>query len=427
MKTLFQSVTVYDPNSPWHGKTVDILQDNNQTRFEISGTHTDADLVVPPSQYYVTPGWIDALAFCGEPGEEWREDLESLSNAGSQGGFTHIAAVCGNHPLPHSATAIQSIVAKSASFSSRIMPIGLASKDGKGQELSELFEMKRFGAVAFTELDATEPDSGQKARVLEYAYNCNAPVLVFPFKCNLAHNGMMHEGTVSAGLGLKGIPAVSEEIALQEYISLCKWLKLPLRISKISTAGSVELIARAINEGLDVKALVPVMNLLFTDDHLSQFDENYKVLPPLRTDADKNALLSALKSGVISGVCSNHNPQDIENKSVEFDYAAFGASTIETAFAQLCTALGDDTTPELIYKSLVAGPAEMLNMKQNALQDGENVSYTIFSLSEPTVVQKKSSKSKGVNNPCMGMNLRGRVVATVSEGKSHVFSQAAVI
>lgn len=412
-KTLLTQITVSDPGGPFNGKKVNILFDQNQI-VSIGNDTPSADQVIDASDWHIGPGWTDTLAYCGEPGEEWKEDLQTLSSAAAAGGFTRVAALCGNHPAPDNAAAISYVRHRAAGLAADILPLGHFTLGAEGKELAELYDMQKAGAAAFFDGDHSLLQAGMKSRIFEYAANCNAVIYSFPWDRTLSAGGSMHEGKVSTSLGLKGIPAISEVNALMADIELARWLKVPLRVVRVSAAESVELIRQAKKQGMEIYAAVPVLNLLYTDDALQLFDENFKILPPLRTESDRVALLQGLLDGTLDAVCSNHAPQDSESKEVEFEYAAFGSATIQSVFGMLMAALADKATAEIITRLLSAGPARFLGLQKDEVNTGSTGNYTLFSLSGNHAISRQTSGSKAWNVPVSEAGYPGEVMGTIT-------------
>jgi dihydroorotase len=410
-KIIIHSARVADSKSPFNGKEVDILIENGMIT-EIGSSIAAQGENIQAKGAFITPGWVDVFARCGEPGEEWKEDLNSLASAAHAGGFTAVAAYCGSQPVPDNGAAIQSVLNKCADLPVRILPLGDFVKPD-GNEMAELFDMQNSGAAGFAHPDHPISDSGFISRLLDYARSLEAPVILEAFDKKLAPGGRMHEGSVAASLGLKGIPSVSESIALKQIIDIAHWLNTRLHIYKISTAESVEIIKAAKNAGQSLCAAVPVYNLLFTEQDLDGFDENHKVLPPYRTLADRKALIEGLLNGHIDAVMSNHHPQDIENKAVEFEYAAWGASSVQTVLNVLLSLEG--LTAEKICDVLAHGPRRFLNMPELSIAVGQKADLTIFD-AESTLIFNNNNLSKGVNHPLKGKELKGVVLGTVLNG-----------
>lgn len=412
---LIRRVTIADPESDLNGKTADVFIRDGVLTME-TPANAPCDVEIDGTGLFLSPGWIDSLAFCGEPGEEWKEDLASLAAAAASGGFTKVAAFCGYLPFPDKATAIAAIVGKSAGLPVKILPLGTATKGREGKQMSEIYDMKSAGAVAFTDGEIPVSHSGLKARIMEYAANCNAPFLDFTFDPDLASSGLVHDGPVGNSLGLKGIPAIAEINALSEAIRLAKWLKTPLRVVGISTAESVQLIREARNHGLEIYASVPVMNLLHTDSDLSGFDENFKVLPPLRSETDRQALIEGLADGTLDAVYSNHQPQDTESKDVEFEYAAYGAIGIQTVLGMILRAAGEKLNNDVLVRALYYGPAALLGIPAPSAGSEKPMDYTLFSRNGEWNWNRSNNLSKSRNSALLNNLLPGYVAGVIVNG-----------
>ncbi len=250
---------------------------------------------------------------------------------------------------------------------------------------------------------------------MQYCQSLGLTYAHFPFQKALAPDGKMHEGMINATLGFKGIPAVSETVELLGDIELAKHLNCGLTILGVSAAESVEIIRKAKSEGLKITAAVPVMNLLFTDAALSDFDENLKVLPPLRSEADRKALLLGLLDGTLSAVVSNHQPEDIEAKKVEFDYAAWGAATLGSTFNMMCKAF-ENERPENWVPLLYSGSRSFLGMASERIEAGASADLTLFYLDGLYAQGAEKPQSRAYNVPRVDIPLKGRVFATIRKG-----------
>jgi len=411
---LIRSAQIIDPESAYHGKQTDIFINHGIIDSMGSDLGVSADIEVNASGQIANTGWLDVLSYCGEPGEEWKEDLNSLSAAAQAGGFTHICVLAGNHPLPDHAAAIASIRKSGEGLPVHFLPLGNITCEAKGLEMAELHDMVRAGAAGFSDGDNPISDTGLISRLMEYASGLKRPILFFPYDKKLAPGGRMHDGVVSTSLGLKGMPAVSESAALEQILQIAAWLKVPVRVVRVSSAETVEIIRKAKASGIDVKAVVPALNLLFTDEHLESFNENHKVLPPYRTEKDKAALWQGLSDGAIDAVMSNHHAQDIENKAVEFEYAGWGASSVQTVL-QAMTA-GGRPDLNLIASALSSGPRKFMGLPKVSLNPGQPADITLFSPTAEWVFEPSMNYSKGVNQPMLGKTLKGMVAGTVKAG-----------
>lgn len=413
--TLLQNVRLFDPHSDLHNQRVEILIKDGKIEAMGEGLGMAAAELVDGEDAYVSVGWLDAFGFCPDPGEPWKESLTSYAAAAQQGGFTQAVALCGTSPKSDNESVIAQVKQVGSALRAELLPWGLGSVQGDGKEMAEVYEMHLAGAVAFTDGIHGSPSLGLRSKLMQYCQSLGLTYAHFPFQKALAPDGKMHEGMINATLGFKGIPAVSETVELLGDIELAKHLNCGLTILGLSTAESVEIIRKAKSEGLKITAAVPVMNLLFTDAALSDFDENLKVLPPLRSEADRKALLLGLLDGTLSAVVSNHQPEDIEAKKVEFDYAAWGAATLGSTFNMMCKAF-ENERPENWVPLLYSGSRSFLGMASERIEAGASADLTLFYLDGLYAQGAEKPQSRAYNVPRVDIPLKGRVFATMRKG-----------
>ncbi|MBM3438501.1 MAG: hypothetical protein FJX91_05150 [Bacteroidetes bacterium] len=413
--TLLQNVRLFDPKSDLHNQLVEILIKDGVIEAIGEGLSMAASELVDGDGAYVSLGWFDAFGYCPDPGEPWKESLISYSEAAQQGGFTHVAALCGSSPKSDNESVIAQVKQVGSLQRAALMPWGLASVQGEGKEMTEVYEMHESGAVAFTDGIHSSSSLGLRTKLMQYCASLGLRYAHFPFQKTLAPDGKMHEGLANASLGFKGIPAVSEVVELMSDIALAKHLNVSLTVLGVSAAESVEIIRKAKLEGVDIVAAVPVMNLLFTDESLSDFDENLKVLPPLRSEADRKALLLGLLDGTLTAVVSNHHPEDIESKKVEFDYAAWGAATLGMTFGMMCKAF-EHERPENWVPLLYSGSRVFMGMEVSGLSVGMPADLTLFQLEGEQEVNGQKWASRAYNVPRIEGVLKGKVKGTIRKG-----------
>ena len=407
-KTLLKSALILDPISKHHGKKRDILLQGN-TLLAIAPELADTKArVVAGKGYVVSRGWTDATARCGEPGFEYKEDFQSLRKAAAHGGMTRIAVLPSTLPAVDHKSAIHFIHSQNTT-GIEFVAIGALSHNLDGKQLSEMFDMKQAGAVAFSD-DHGAIGTELMCRALEYSKNLHTPVLVLPIDRGLNSNGQMHESPVSVSLGMKGIPSLAEELRVQRDLELLRYCGGRLHFMLISSAKSVDLVRKAKREGLSVTCAVAAHQLLFTDEDLRSFDTNFKVLPPLRGKDDRKALIQGLKDGTIDAIVSDHCPEDTEHKVREFEDANFGMSSIQTAFCAAFTALEKHLTPEEIIDKFTAGPERILGLSAQPLEEGFGSPVSVFQPEEPTEFSSDQWHSKSKNSPLLGKTLKGKVL-----------------
>jgi len=362
---------------------------------------------------HVSPGWMDVGVHTGDPGYEHREDLQTAAAAAAAGGFTAVACFPNTQPATHSKSEVLYVLNKTAALPVRFFPIGAVSQGCEGKDLSELYDMHSAGAVAFSDGSHPVQDAGLLLRALQYASAFNGLIINQPHHKTLAAGGQMHEGLVSTSLGLRGLPALAEEIVVQRDLSLLEYAGGRLHLHLISTAKSVALLRAAKRAGLPVTASVAAANLCFTDERLADFNSNWKLLPPLRSTADSEALLEGLADGTLDFICSNHTPWDEEAKNLEFPYAEFGMIGLETCFAMCRTFLGNKLSINDWVEKIAVRPRQVLGLPVPEIREGAPAELTVFDPDAEWVLTEKDLRSKSRNTPLLGERLRGRVLLTI--------------
>jgi dihydroorotase len=286
------------------------------------------------------------------------------------------------------------------------LPIGALSEKLQGKQLAEMFDMQQAGAVAYSD-DRGDVGTELMCRALEYSQNLPGRIMVLPIDRGVNGNGQMHEGLTSVSLGMKGIPNLAEDIRVQRDLELLRYCGGRMHFSLISSARSVDLVRKAKRDGLNVTCSVAAHQLLFSDDSLTSFDSNFKVIPPFRSKEDKKALLAGLKDGTIDAIVSDHCPEDIEHKVREFEDASFGISSLEATFCTAFTALEKHMTAGEILEKFTSGPEKILGITPESIEEGAHVS--VFCAEGNTDFTANNWQSKSKNSPIIGMQLRGEV------------------
>jgi dihydroorotase len=375
---------------------------------------TPSDQVIDGQSAWLSPGWVDPFVRIPDPGEPWKESLESASAAAQEAGFTQALALCGCKPQSDMPETISTVLERSRNLACQILPLALSSESGEGKELSEMHLLKQAGAHAFCDGIHSSPRLSSRLKTLQYAHSLNLSVWSHPCMSGWVGEAKMHEGEVNAGLGLKGIPSMAEFVELQADLELVRYTGASLRVLAISCKESVELIRQAKAEGLPVWAAVPVLNLLDTDSALEGFDECFKVLPPLRSEEDRLALWEGLKDGTIDAIISNHHPEDIESSLVEFDYSPYGAATLPIFWPALLKANAHMDLDQLV-ECLHRGSREFCELEPLSLQVGQAAHLTLFDTEGNSLVGENSS-STAANVPYKNQLMKGRIVGTVCAG-----------
>ncbi|MDZ7878159.1 MAG: dihydroorotase [Saprospiraceae bacterium] len=366
---------------------------------------------------HVSIGWFDVGAITGDPGFEHRETLETVSQAAMSGGYTTLAPFPNTAPVVHSKSEILYIRNKTQSFLVDFKPIGALSVNTDGKDLAEMLDMREAGAIAFSDGRRTIQDAGLMLRGLQYAKIFDGLVFNRPNDKTTSPHGQMHEGVMSTSLGLPAIPSMAEEMMVQRDLHLVRYADSRLHFHNLSAARSVALVRQAKEQGLHVTASVAALNLCFSDDILRGFDTHFKVMPPLREAADRDALVEGLKDGTIDFITSNHTPIDEEGKNLEFAYADFGAIGLETTFGLVNKYLHDEFTAHDWVCFLAENARRVLQLPLPKIAEGELANLTIFDPSKEWTFTVKDIRSKSKNSPVIGDILRGGVLGVVNRGQ----------
>lgn len=410
MNVLIKSATIVDPKSDFHNQTADILIEKGtiiQIGKQISNSKNYKEIEL--DNLHISQGWFDSSVSFGEPGYEERETIKNGLRTAALSGFTGVAVNANTDPVIDTNSDISFLKAKASGNAVSLYPIGALTKSSLGENLAELFDMKTCGAVAFYDYQRGMHNANLMKLALQYASNFDGLVISFPQDSTIAGSGVMNENMTSTSLGLKGIPALAEELQVTRDLFLLEYTGGRLHIPTISTAKSVELIRKAKQNKLNVSCSVAIHNLLFTDDALSTFDSNYKVLPPLRSQSDIDALIGGLKDGTIDMATSDHNPLDIENKKIEFDYAKYGTIGLESAFGALQNCFTLKKTIELLTNG-----KERFGAKSIPINVGNKADMTLFNPNTIYRFTKEHIISTSKNSLFENFELKGKVYGIIA-------------
>lgn len=385
----------------------------------------------------VCPGFIDLHCHLREPGFENRETIATGTKAAANGGFTSVCCMANTEP-PLDKAAVVDWVRQKASKDSPIavLPIGCITKGRRGEELTDMSELAEAGVVAFSD-DGDFVASSQLMRcAMEHSRELGLPVIDHCEDKRLSNNGIINDGETSTKFRLKGIPAAAEEVAVARDLILAKSTRARLHIAHVSTKGSVELIRRAKQDGASVTAEVTPHHLTLTEERIvreppnKSFDANAKVNPPLRTREDVQALIKGLKDGVIDAIATDHAPHTLADKNCGLKRAAFGISGFETALGCLMDLVhqGEVSLNQMISK-LTYEPAKVVggNGELGSLKAGAPANITIFDPDRQWIVNSRNFASKGKNTPYDGCQFKGKVMATIANGRAVYIDDSLVI
>lgn len=419
MNILIKSAHIIDSKSPYNGKVVDVLIENGMITSIRSKIVPQKNVkVIEAKNLHLSAGWLDMqVSFC-DPGFEHKEDLNSGISAAIAGGYTGVAVVSSTNPPIHSKGDVQYIKNKTVNSIVDVHPIGTVSYRQEGKDISEMYDMQQAGAVAFSDDKKPITDAGLLMRALLYSQNFGSLIITHCDEKSISQDGKMNEGATSTILGLKGIPALAEELMVGRNIFLAEYTNAPIHISNISTQKSVSLVKQAKANGLKITASINAYNIALDDTSLLGFDSNYKLNPPLRIKSDMEALRKGLADGTIDAITSDHRPQDIESKDIEFDYASNGMIGLESAFGLINTNKGKIKL-ETIIDALTTNPRSILKLEQPKIAEGQQANITLFDPEAEWIFEKKSIRSKSTNTPFVGTKFKGKVIGIINKKQSH--------
>jgi dihydroorotase len=414
MKVLIKNAILLSPASPFHGKNLDIFIDNGIISKIGNQLDISADTIIEIKNLHISSGWVDCFANFCDPGQEFRETLETGANAAAAGGFTEVMLIPNTDPVVSNKSQVEYLVQKSRSLPVTILPIGAVTKNAEGKELSEMYDMFNTGAVAFSDGLNPVQSSGILQKALEYILAVNATIIQLPDDKNIGSKGLINEGEISTRLGLPGKPALSEELMIARDIELARYTNSKIHFTGISTKKSLELIAAAKKENLNVTCSVTPYHLFFCEDDLQNYDTNLKVNPPLRTKEDREALRNGVKNGTIDFIASHHQPQDWDHKVCEFEYAKNGMEGLESVFgaAGIC-----GISAEGFVKMQTENIRKIFNLPVPSIAEGENANFTFFDPANEYLFEEKDIFSKCKNNAFTGRKLKGKVIGIINKDK----------
>ena len=420
-RILIQGGRVIDPSQDLDG-TLDVLIEDGAIAKIDGRIDTKEAEVIDAAGLIVAPGLIDIHVHLREPGQEYKETVRTGTLAAAAGGFTGVACMANTEPVNDTRSVTEHILLEARRHGfARVHPIGAISKGLKGEELAEIGEMIRAGAVAVSDDGRPVMNAELMRRALLYAQHFDVAVIQHAEDLNLTGKGVMHEGEWSTRLGLPGIPGSAEDVMIARDIILTEDTGGRYHVAHLSTARALDMVRRARAQGLRVTCEVAPHHLILTDEEVAKsgFSTNTKMKPPLRSERDRDALVNGLADGTVDCIASDHAPHHPDEKDVEFNLAPFGILGLETTLA-LC--LDRLVHPGIIgLKRLVellsTGPARVLGLPGGTLKPGSAADVTLFHPDEEVTIRAAAFRSKSRNTPFDGWKLRGRPAGTILGGR----------
>lgn len=414
MRLLLKHATLIDKNNSFNNKTVDIeITDGILSAIDTSIHPKEGYQIIEKDNLHVSRGWIDTSVVFGEPGFETTETIQNGLTVAAKSGFTDVLVHSNTNPAIDNQAVIHLIQNKAQDQATQLHVVGCMTKNSEGVDLAELFDMKNAGAVAFGDYKKPTTNANLLKIALQYTQDFDGTVFAFPMNKDIKGKGFVNEGIISTRLGMKGIPSLAEELDLERNLSLLAYTNGKMHVPMISTQKSVALIKEAKAKGLQVTCGVSVNNLVLTEEELVDFNSNTRVMPPLRTETDRQALLAGILDGTIDVITSDHCPVNIENKRLEYDLADYGSVGLESAFGALQTVL----PLENIIEKLTNGFQFIENSK---IEVGQKAKLTLFNPATEWTFEPKNMLSFSKNAIMLGKKMKGEVYGIVNGKQSNL-------
>ena len=418
MSLLLNSLVVSDSRSKYHNSSVNILisSDGKIKKISKKKINIKAKKTIDLNSCKLSAGWVDFSSNFCDPGYEYKEDLISGVSVASSSGFTEVVINHNTHPVIQNKNDISYVKNKSLNSLCSVYPTASVTKNSMGVEMNDLIDLHHSGAIAFC--DSNLQNSELILNVLIYLKQFNGLYISKPKEPYLS-NGVVNDGLNSNTLGLKSIPNISESIIIERDISLLKYSGGRIHFSGISTKEAVDVIRKAKKSGLDVTCDVPIYNLLLDDEKILDFNTNFKVYPPLRSQSDIDELIRGIEDGTIDVISSHHQPQDIDSKNCEFEKASFGIISLQTFYSNLVE-ISRKIPFEILAEKITTNPRKILGIKNPEIKEGSIACFTVFDEMGSWDYNDSTNQSKSKNSPWMDWSLRGKVRGVVNGNKTNI-------
>ena len=417
MSLLLNSVTVSDTTSKYFNSKVNILIDSKGYVKKISKNKISDKVkkVVDLEGLYISESWFDFNANFCDPGYEYKENLKSGVHVAINSGFLDVLITPNTNPIIQTKADVSYIQEKSLNNFCKIHPSAAISKNFNGKDLNDIIDLHNSGVKAFTNSYSCKESSEMIMNSLLYLNQIDTLLITKP-KDRSFSDGVVNNGYYSNTVGLKGIPRISESIAVERDLSILEYVGGKIHFSGISTKESVSIIRDAKTKKLNVTCDVPIHNLILDDSNVVSFDPNYKVDPPLRTKEDIDALIEGINDGTIDIIASHHEPQDIDTKKCEFEKANFGVISLQTFFSNIVQ-LSRKIPLENLIKTFSTNPKKILGVETYSVVEGSKASFTVFDPDGSWDYNENSNLSKSINSPWLNWSLKGKVKADIKDNR----------
>jgi dihydroorotase len=412
-KLVLQGGTILDPLSG-SSKKGNVVIERNKIKSVGSTGGAKGETKIDCSGLVITHGFCDVHVHFREPGREDKETLQTGSRAALAGGFTRVCVMPNTLPPLDAPESIRFIVEKAEECPVHIHPIGAVTKGQKGQELTEIQGIISEGAVALSDDGLPISDAQVMRLALEYTSMFDKPVINHAEDECLRNNGLMHEGEISTRLGLAGNPSLAEAIMIQRDLELANMIQAKLHVPHVSSAGGAANIRRMKKLNPNITAEVTPHHLFFNDQALLEYNTNFKVAPPIRTEDDRKELIKAVKDGTFDCIATDHAPHTIEEKEATFESAPFGMIGLESCFGAVNKIL--DMPLKELLKLLTVNPRHVMGFEEDLFKVGCAAELTILDPDQEWIYKEQNIYSKSRNTPFIGEKLKGKVRYTISKG-----------
>lgn len=414
MRIVIKQATIISTSSPFNGKIKDILIEDGIISKIADSINDQVDKTIQQDGLCVSPGWMDIFADFADPGFEYKETIETGAKAAAAGGFTDVMLIPNCNPVTDNKSQTEYIKQKAQNVSVNIYPIGAITKNTAGKELSEMYDMRHSGAVAFSDGILPVQNSGLLLKALQYVKSFNGTVIQVPDDTSIGMGGLMNEGIISTQMGLPGKPIIAEELMVARDLKLARYADSRIHFTGISSPKSLEYIKRSKESGINVTCSITPYQVLFCDEDLQGYDSNLKLNPPVRSKNDKDAIKKALLDGTIDCIASHHLPQHNDNKNCEFEFAKPGMISLQTMFAAV-NSIGLPVHD--FVKMQTVNARNIFGLTVPEISEGQPASLTLFNPGYEYIFNEEMIQSKSKNTAFIGKKLTGKVIGIINKSK----------
>ena len=416
MKLLIKQACIIDPLSIHHGTVQDILIENDIIVDIGASINEKTDQTINQKGLQVSPGWVDIFSNFADPGYEFKETLETGAASAAAGGFTDVFLIPDTQPITDNKSQVESLRQRSSVLPVSIWPIGAITKNLEGKHLAEMYDMRSSGAVAFSDGLHPVQSSGVLVKALQYVKAFQGVIIQIPDDSSISPNGLIHEGVISTRLGLPGKPMMSEELIIGRDIKLARYAQSRIHFTGVTSPKSLEYIRRGKDSGLDISCSVTPYHLFFNDEALTEYDTNLKVFPPLRPKSTVSLLKQAIVDGTIDCIATHHLPHEYDSKVLEFEYAKYGMTGLETAYAVIQT-LFPDLSAEKVYNLFGGNARKIFKLDSASIVKNQKANLTLFHPKVEWRYDLTMTFSKSKNSPFHDQKFIGKPIGIFNKGK----------